>query len=187
MQDVFASRTVLEMTGHVCLLTDRSCNCDPAAATDKFRPCVLARRLGVFLRLGDLDKPGEAEGGPAMFIKEIRREGIPFSRVAALLETFEERKYSDTDAESIFARGLARGHRECGGRVLSGDFFDEDGSPRWQEIVKFCQNNPDFKSLKPNEQEFVDELPTKLRYRMPTRPMGGFLLSIFWKLRGSLR
>ena len=52
-------------------------------------------------------------------------------------------------------------------------------------MAKFCQSNQT--SLNPKEQEFVDEMPIKLRWRMPSPGQSGFLLSIFWKLRGSLK
>ena len=77
--------------------------------------------------------------------------------------------------------------KENTGSVLSQQFFDAEGEPRWNEIVKFCNGNPARTSLKPNEQEFIDEMLVKLRWRSPTRPMGGFLLSIFWKLGGTFK
>jgi hypothetical protein len=177
------------MSDHVCLLTDRPCRCDLKAEAAKLRPCALSRKLGVLLRLIDSDKPGEADGGPIMFINEIKRDGI-FRRIAALIETFEERKYTDSDAKAILAtgieRGLARGRRECGGRVLSADFFDENGEPRWLEIVHYCEKNPNGVLLGPKERDMINEMPSKLqRWHAPTRAGGGFLLSIFWKCRGS--
>jgi hypothetical protein len=71
--------------------------------------------------------------------------------------------------------------------MLSVDYFDDDGEPRWLEIANYCQNNPAKSTLKPNEQQFIDEMPVKLQWRNPTPPMGGFMLSIFWKLRRSLK
>jgi len=110
--------------------------------------------------------------------------------IATVLENgngeIEQLKYSDSDAEAIFARGVDVGSRLHTGRALSADFFDDDATPRWAEMVSFCHGCPAKAGLRPAEQEFIDDMSAKLRWRTPSRAQGGFLLSIFWKLRGSL-
>jgi hypothetical protein len=174
---------------YACALNNRACRCDPSAADQKFRPCALARRIGALVRLQGSPLENEAFGAAAGLRRLVAGEGLDFNDIATLIENcngaIETLKYSDGDAERIYARGIENGREQCSGRSLSVDFFDDDGEPRWVEIAKFCQSNQT--GLNPKEQEFIDEMPSKLRWRMPSAGQGGFLLSIFWKTRGSLR
>ena len=151
----------------------------------------LARRIATLFRLLGSSYEGEVLGAVAAMKRLFAAEGLAFHDIATVIEScngeIEERKYSDRDAELIFARGVEKGRAESRGRSLSANYFDDDGEPRWAEIAKFCHGHPALRSLKPNEQEFIDELQTKLRWRSPSRAMGGFALSIFWKLGGSLK
>ena len=52
----------------------------------------------------------------------------------------EEKKYSDTDAEIIFAKGVEKGRaEEARKQTAPPEFYDADGYPRWNEIAVFCQ------------------------------------------------
>jgi hypothetical protein len=181
---------VLAMTDRICPLNNRACCCNPNAADKKLHPCALANRIGVAIRMMASPYDGEAAGATYGLRRLLPNEGLAFSDLAVLVENcngaIEEKKYSDVDCQLAFERGVKKGRKECGGCRLSADYFDDDGEPRWLEMTKYCLSNPAKTSLKPNEQEFLDELPAKLRWRTPTPPMGGFLLSIFWKLRRSL-
>ena len=102
----------------------------------------------------------------------------------------EQLKYSDSDAEAIFTRGVEEGRKQNtrpAGPALSAQYFDADSEPRWAEMVRFCQSNPGMTSLNTNEQEMIEKWEHKLGYRTPNRREGGFLLSIFWKLGGSFK
>jgi hypothetical protein len=151
----------------------------------------LARRIATLFRLLGSSYEGEVLGAVAAMKRLFAAEGLAFHDIATVIEScngeIEERKYSDRDAELIFARGVEKGRAESRGRSLSANYFDDDGEPRWAEIAKFCHEHPALRSLKPNEQEFIDELQVKLRWRSPSRAMGGFALSIFWKLGGSFK
>ena len=172
-----------------CPLNNRACRCDASAADQKFRPCALARRIASLVRLQGSPLENEAFGATAGLRRLLMAGKTDFNDVATLIENcngqIETLKYSDADAEQIYQRGIEKGRKQGGGRSLSVDFFDDDGKPRWAEIAKFCQSNQT--GLNPKEQEFVDEMPSKLRWRKPSLQQGGFLLSIFWKTRGSLR
>ena len=151
----------------------------------------IARRIATLFRLLGSDFDGEVLGAVAAMKRLFAAEGLSFNDIATVIGNgngeIEERKYSDSDVEIIFARGVEKGRAESRGRSLSASYFNEDGEPRWAEIAKFCHEHPALRSLKPNEQEFIDELQAKLRWRSPSRAMGGFALSIFWKLGGSLK
>jgi hypothetical protein len=100
-----------------------------------------------------------------------------------------EKKYTDDDAAVIFARGVERGRAENARQSPAQlTYLDENFEPRWQEIANFCRRDPGFNVLKANEQNFITEMPGKLAYYgRPTPPQAGFLLSIFWKMRGSFQ
>ena len=151
----------------------------------------VAKRIATLFRILSSDFDGEVLSAVAAMKRLFAAEGLAFNDIATVIEScngeIEERKYSDSDAEIIFERGVEKGRAESRGRSLSANYFDEDGEPRWAEIAKFCHEHPALRSLKPNEQEFIDELQAKLRWRSPSRAMGGFALSIFWKLGGSLK
>jgi hypothetical protein len=176
----------------VCPLNKRSCQCDPSAPKDsKFYPCRLAKRLGTMIRLLGSNFEDEALNTARAMRRFLPERGLNFSDLALLIENCDGRLealcYSEAEAKAIFERGIERGKTQANGRCFSDRYFDDDGEPRWLEMAKYCQSNPAKTSLKSNEQEFIDELSAKLRWRTPTRPMSGFLLSIFWKLRGSFK
>jgi hypothetical protein len=172
-----------------CPLNNRECRCDPK--DEKRRPCALARRIGQLIRLQASSFEAEALNATRRLRQLLPAEGISFNNISVLIENsngeIEQLKYSDSDAEAIFTRGVEEGRKQGAGHALSPQYFDADGEPRWGEIARFCQSDPGKTSLKPNEQEFVDEILVKLRWRTPTRPTGGYLLSIFWKLGGSFK
>jgi hypothetical protein len=149
----------------------------------------------VLRRMLSSEFDGEALASVQALKTVLVRAGLSCHDLAVAIENYgeagvakiEQRKYTDAEADIIFRKGIERGRKESGGRILSVDFFDDDGEPRWLAIATYCQNDPAKLSLKPNEQQFIEEMPTKLRWRSPTPPMGGFLLSIFWKLRRSLK
>ncbi len=150
-----------------------------------------AKRIGKLVRMFGSPFENERHVALSKLRTLLGEERLAFSDIAVVIENadgeIEQLKYSESDAERIFAKGVEKGRKENAGRALSAKFFDDDGEPCWSEIAKFCESNPARTSLKPNEQEFIDEMPAKLRWRSPTRPMGGFLLSIFWKLGGTFR
>jgi hypothetical protein len=151
----------------------------------------VSKRIGKFIRMFGSSFENESHIALTMLKNLLDEEGLSFNDIATVIENWngeiEELKYSDSDLETVFNKGVEKGRSQNNGRMLSRDFFDDDAQPRWMEIAQFCKSNPAITSLKPNEQEFIEEQLFKLHYRTPTRPMGGFLLSIFWKLGGSLR
>jgi hypothetical protein len=149
----------------------------------------------LFKQMLSTDFDGEIYNAVNSMKRVLARTGLSYHDLGAIIENhgedgvpeIQQRKYTDADAEAIFLRGIEKGRKEYTGRALSVRFFDDDGEPRWLEIATYCQSDPGKRALKPNEQEFIDEIPVKLRWRSPSGPQGGFLLSIFWKLRGSLK
>ena len=177
------------MTGHVCPLNNRACRCDPGAKEKKFHPCMLANRIGTLIRLLGSNFEGEAIGAATGLRRLLPAEGLSFSDIATVIEgcngEIEERKYSDSDAEVIFARGVEKGRAEEARKkelLVPADYYDEDGHPRWNAIAVFCQKNN--QRLRPAEQEFVDDMAGNTMWREPSEKQAKWLLSIFIKLGG---
>jgi len=149
--------------------------------------CRLRRRFGQLLRLGDSPHWGEASNAFQALRRVLTEAGLSYADVAVIVESHqgpvEELRYSDSDAKAIYERGREEGRKQAGGR-LSPDFFDDDCNPRWLEMANFCRAQP---GLNPKELDFLDDMPRHLRWRPPSASQGGFLFSIFWKMRRSLR
>ena len=150
-----------------------------------------AKRIGKLVRMFGSTFENERNVALSKLVTVLDEEGLTWNEIATLIENgngeIEQLKYSDSDLETIFTKGVEKGRKENTGSVLSQQFFDAEGEPRWNEIVKFCNGNPARTSLNPKEQEFIDEMPARLHWRSPSRPQGGFLLSIFWKLGGTFK
>jgi hypothetical protein len=150
-----------------------------------------AKRIGKLVRMFGSPFENERHVALAKLQTVLDEERLTFNEIAVVIENgggeIEHLKFSESDAEKIFANGVEKGRKENTGCALSAQFFDADGEPRWGEIAKFCESSPARTSLNPKEQEFVDEMPARLRWRSPSRPQGGFLLSIFWKLGGAFK
>jgi hypothetical protein len=180
---------MLAMNDRVCPFNQRTCNCDPNAADEKFRPCARSKRAAKFIRMLGSSFPHERESAMQRLQEFMQKEGVTFNDLAA---SVEEKQFTIDEARHIFQQGKEKGiaeqqqaHSQDSQRILSADYFDDDGCPRWSELVAFCQQNQT--RLNPKEQKFIDDMPSQLQWRKPSPPTGGYLLSIFWKLRGSLR
>jgi hypothetical protein len=174
------------MTDRICLLNNRPCRCDPEAADNDARPCVLSRRIGKFIRLMASDQEGEAIGATTALRRVQKTEGFSFNVLANLIESFEERKYSDGDIDIVFARGVAKGRREeMGKQQAPPEFYAADGQPRWYEIAVFCKENKD-RLRSEWERNFVsdDFVANIIKFGKPTEKQVPFLMAIFVKLGG---
>jgi hypothetical protein len=171
----------------VCPLNNRVCRCNPNAADKKLHPCALANRIGKLVRLLASTLEGEAMSAAAALKRLVPAEGLTFNDLATLIENcngeIEEKKYSEADAEVIFARGAEKGRaEEARKREAPSEFYDADGHPRWLEIAQFCQKNN--QRLRQAEQQFIDDMVGHTTWREPTERQGKWLLSIFIKLGG---
>jgi hypothetical protein len=182
---MLVARKVLAMTDRVCLLNNRACRCDPDAAVEKSRPCMLARRIGKLMRLLASNIESEAIGAATALRRVQQAEGFSFNVLANLIESFEKRKYSDSDAAIFFMRGEEKGRREAASKQRAPpEFYDADGHPRWHEIAVFCQENS-LRLRDEWERNFANDIVSKIiKYGGPTEKQGRCLLAIFVKLGG---
>jgi hypothetical protein len=154
-----------------------------------------AKRKNVIERTADLfrllESPFDAEvlGAISAMKRLFQSEGLSFADIATVIANhqgeIEEKKYSDADAEIIFKKGMEKGREEAqrnNPSMLSGEFYDQNGEPRWIEIALWCAQHG--ARLRPKEQEVVDDMCGRVQYRIPTEKQAKWLLSIFLKLGG---
>jgi hypothetical protein len=146
----------------------------------------VAQRIGTLFRLLASDWEGEVLGAVAAMKRLFAAERLTFHDIATVIENangeIEERKYSDSDAEIIFARGVEKGRAEGRQHQDPPEFYDIDGQPRWNAIALFCQQQ--HQRLRPMERGFVDDMAGNTMWRAPTARQAKWLLSIFIRLGG---
>ncbi len=174
------------MTEHVCPLNDRTCRCDPKAEKEKFRPCMLAKRIAALVRLlaSDSDRTSAING----LLRLLPSEGLTFNDLATVIENcdgqIEEKKFSEADAEVIFAKGAEKGRaEEARKQQAPPEFYDADGHPRWNVISLFCQKH--IARLRNDwERTFINDMAGKTLWREPSDKQAKHLLAIFVRLGG---
>ncbi|MGE5219287.1 MAG: hypothetical protein ACM3SP_20005, partial [Chloroflexota bacterium] len=76
----------------------------------------IAKRLAKLFRLLASEFDGEALAAARRMKELLATEGLNFNDIAVVIENvdgeIEERKYSDADAEIIFAKGVEKGRAE---------------------------------------------------------------------------
>jgi hypothetical protein len=106
----------------------------------------VAKRIAKLFRLLASDFDGETLAAARRMKQLLAVEGLSFNDIATVIENangeIEEKKYSDTDAEIIFTKGVEKGRaEEARKREAPPEFYDTDGRPRWYEIAVYCQQN----------------------------------------------
>ena len=76
----------------------------------------VAKRIAKLFRLLASDFDGEVLNAARRMKQQLAAEGLSFNDIATVIENangeIEETKYSDTDAEIIFTRGVEKGRAE---------------------------------------------------------------------------
>ena len=149
---------------------------------------TITKRIGKFIRMLGSSFEGEAHNALAMMKRLLETEGLTFNDIATVIENhqgeIEERKYSDTDAEIIFAKGMEKGRaEEARKKNLPPEFYDADGYPQWNAIALFCQRS-EARLRDEWERTFINDMAGKTLYREPTEKQAKHLLAIFVKLGG---
>jgi hypothetical protein len=149
----------------------------------------IAKRIAKLFRLLASDFDAEALNAARRMKQLLAVGGLSFNDIATVIENangeIEEKKYSDSDAEIIFTKGVEKGRaEEARKREAPPEFYDTDGQPRWYEIAVFCQKN----SARLDgewERNFVSNMPSKIvKFGKPTERQAPHLLAIFVKLGG---
>jgi len=148
----------------------------------------IAKRIDKLLRLLASPHEGERHNAVTMMQRTLAAERLSFNDIAIVIENhqgeIEERKYSDADAEIIFAKGVEKGRKdEERKQQAPPEFYDAEGQPRWQEIALFCQSN--ITRLRSEwERTFINDMAGNTLWREPTPKQAKHLLAIFVKLGG---
>jgi len=148
----------------------------------------IAKRVAKLFRLLASDFDGEVLNAARRMKEQLVAEGLSFNDIATVIENangeIEERKYSDADAEIIFAKGVEKGRKEeVRKQQAPPEYYDADGQPRWYETAVFCQQNSG--RLNGWEQNFANGMPEKIiKYGAPTEKQTTHVLAIFVKLAG---
>src|SRR6516164_5273768 len=148
----------------------------------------IAKRVAKLFRLLASDFDGEVLNAARRMKEQLVAEGLSFNDIATVIENangeIEERKYSDADAEIIFAKGVEKGRKEeIRKQQAPPEFYDAEGQPRWNEIALFCQQN--IARLRSSwEQTFINDMAGNTLWREPTPKQAKHLLAIFVKLGG---
>ena len=149
---------------------------------------TVAKRIAKLFRLLGSDIDGEVQGAVNAMKRLVASEGLSFTDIAIVIENangeIEELKYSDSDAQAIFARGVERGRdEERREQSAPPEFYDADGRPRWHEMAVFCRDHTG--RLRSDwEKEFVDDMVGKTLQRVPTDKQAKHLFAIFVKVGG---
>jgi hypothetical protein len=149
----------------------------------------IAKRIAKLFRMLSSDYDNEALAALGRMKNLFKAEGLSFSDIATVIENcngeIEEKKYSDTDAEIIFTKGVEKGRaEEARKREAPPEFFDTDGQPRWYEIAVYCQQNS-TQLRNEWERNFANDIPGRIiKFGKPTEKMIPHLLAIFVKLGG---
>ena len=151
---------------------------------------TIGELLGTMFRMLESAHEGEVLAAIAGMKRLVTTRGLTFSDIAVLLENWsgeeiEAKKYSDTDAEVIYAKGVEKGRAERPQQEPT-DFFDANNQPQWQAIALYCQRH--YERLEPKHREFIDDMAGNTVWRTPTERQGKYLLSLFYRLgRGKLQ
>src|SRR6516165_7307606 len=147
----------------------------------------IAKRIGKLVRMFGSDNEHERGNALERLVVVLKEEKISFNDLATVIENangeIEAKKYSDTDAEIIFAKGVEKGRtEEARKQQAPPEFYDADGAPRWYEIAMFCQGNV-AQLYSEWERNFVNDMPSRIiKFGKPTERMIPHLLAIFVRL-----
>jgi hypothetical protein len=149
---------------------------------------TITKKLSKLVRMLGSSFEGEAHNALRKMKGLLEAEGLTFNDLATVIENhqgeIEERKYSDADAEIIFAQGIQKGRaEEARKKDLPPEFYDADGCPQWNAIALFCQKN--IGRLRDEwERTFISDMAGKTLWREPSEKQAKHLLAIFVRLGG---
>ena len=153
---------------------------------------TLAKRIANLFRRLNSEFEGEILAAVGAMKRLFGTTGLSFNDFATVIEScngeLEERRFSDADAQAIFARGVAKGRAEEARSRPSagpGEYYDADGQPNYHAMAMHCQQH--IACLPPRHHEFIDKMASSTLYREPTPAQGKYLLSLFIQLGGGRR
>ena len=142
----------------------------------------VADKLGKLIRMLSSDRDGEVVAAAHAIKRTLQSAGADVHTLAGLIEK-PSSGLSETDVRRIYDAGFQDGLRKAED-AQHGDrtFRNVDGTPDWKEVAQFCHER--VNQLRPNEQQFVNDMAGRTMWREPSEKQGKWLLSIFYKLGG---
>jgi hypothetical protein len=141
------------------------------------------QKLGTFIRLLASEQDGEALAAARAIVRTLKSSGGDIHTLAERVENANGGKLTDAEMQKIFDAGFQAGVHEVESRS-TGEFHNVDGTPAWNEIALFCQQNNS--RLRENERRFVNDMAGRSIWREPTEKQAKWLKSIFYRLGGKI-
>ena len=141
------------------------------------------QKLGNFIRLLAREQDGEALAAARAIVRTLKSTGADIHTLAERVENANGGKLTDTEMRKLYDAGFQAGMRAVESRS-TGEFHNVDGTPAWNEIALFCQQNSN--RLRENEREFVNDMAARSVWREPTEKQAKWLKSIFYRLGGKI-
>jgi hypothetical protein len=149
----------------------------------------VAKKLSRLIRMLSSSYENEQHNALRMMQRTLEAAKLSFNDIAVLIENhsgeIESKKYSDADADIIYAKGVEKGRAEEARKVtLPPEFFGTDGQPQWNVIALFCQKH--VNQLRSDwERTFISDMAGKTMWREPSEKQAKHLLAIYVRLGGS--
>ena len=141
------------------------------------------QKLGTFIRLLASEQDGEALAAARAIVRTLKSTGADIHTLAERVENANGGKLTDTEMRKLYDAGFQAGMRAVESRS-TGEFHNVDGTPAWNEIALFCQQNNN--RLRDNERQFVNDMASRSLWREPTEKQAKWLRSIFYRLGGKI-
>jgi hypothetical protein len=141
------------------------------------------QKLGTFIRLLASSSDGEALAAARAIVRTLKSIGGDIHTLAERVESANGGKLTDAEMRKLYDAGFQAGMRAVEGRS-TGEFHNVDGTPAWNEIALFCQQNNN--RLRDNERTFVNDVASRSVWREPTEKQAKWLRSIFYRLGGKI-
>jgi hypothetical protein len=147
-----------------------------AAVNDILAP--IAKKLSLTLRLLSSDRDGDVAAAGRAIIRLLKSVGAD---IHTLAERLEKPGLTKAEMQKLYDAGYDNGVRAVENRQHGGiDFRNVDGSPKWHEIARYCEQHGD--QLRPQERSFINDMAAQTVWREPTEKQGKWLRSIFYRL-----
>jgi hypothetical protein len=141
------------------------------------------QKLGTFIRLLASEQDGEALAAARAIVRTLKSTGADIHTLAERVENVNGGKLTDTEMRKLYDAGFQAGMLAVESRS-TGEFHNVDGTPAWNEIALFCQQNSS--RLRENERQFVNDMAGRSVWREPTEKQAKWLRSIFYRLGGKI-
>jgi hypothetical protein len=145
----------------------------------------IAGKIASLVRMLSSDREGEVISAVHALLRTLKSKGADIHALADRIEKPNGGALTDTEMKKLYDAGYQDGVRAAENKMHgNSDFRDIDGFPAWSEIALYCQRNNH--RLRPNEQEFVNDMAAQTVWREPTSKQAKWLKSIFLRLGGKI-